>query len=297
MQNTPKAFQKYITKNDIANAWGIHCTTTGYQEVPPNALYPIQQHPINYIFKKENGRILNEYQMVYVTRGKGTFINSARKKTEINAGNIIFLSPGDWHSYYPDPTTGWEEYWVGFTGEKMNEIIQSGYFTKETPVYNIGINTKLLNCFEDINYIASSEQSGYQQYLSGVIQHMIGLVYFISKNMEYEDNPIVEKITQARYLMNKNLGKNYSPLDVAHDLGLGYTWFRRTFKKYVGISPRQYQLQLRHLKSKELLSDNRIPISEVSFELGFDNLSQFSTFFKKNEGISPSEFRKRQMGH
>lgn len=296
METIAKAFQKYITKNDVTNTWGIICTTTGYQEVPPNALYPIQQHPINYIFKKENGRILNEYQLVYITKGRGTYFNKVGEKTEITAGNIILLFPGQWHSYCPDPQTGWEEFWVGFTGENMDKLIQSEYFTKEIAVYNIGINTKLLNCFEEINRIATSEQSGYQQYLSGIIQHMIGLIYFISKNMEYEDNPIVEKINQARYLMNKNIGKNYSPLDVAHDLGLGYTWFRLTFKKYVGISPRQYQLQLKHLRSKELLSDNSLPISEISFELGFDNLSQFSTFFKKNEGISPSEFRKGQIG-
>ncbi|MEG1586558.1 MAG: AraC family transcriptional regulator [Bacteroidales bacterium] len=290
------AFQKYITKNDISNTWGITCTTTGYQEVPPNALYPLQQHPINYIFKKENGRILNEYQLVYITKGKGTFINDAAQKVEINAGSVILLSPGEWHSYYPDPTTGWKEYWVGFTGENMDQIVRSGYFNKEEPVFNIGINTKLIDCFEDINRVASFEQSGFQQYLSGIIQHMIGLIYFISKNAEYENNPIVEKINQARHLMNKNIGANYSPVEVAHDLGLGYTWFRRTFKKYVGISPRQYQLQLKHMRSKELLSDNTLSVSEISFELGFENLSQFSTFFKKNEGMSASEFRRKLIG-
>jgi AraC-like DNA-binding protein len=124
---------------------------------------------------------------------------------------------------------------------------------------------------------------------------MVGLIYFVCRNQEFDDSPIAGKIAQARQLMQDNIGRTYSPSDVARELGFGYTWFRRAFKHYVGISPHQYQLQLLHLRAKELLTDFRTSISEISFELGFDNLSQFSTFFRKNEGISPSEYRK-QMG-
>ena len=295
MNTSAKAFQKYITQNDVKNAWGINCTTTGFQKVPPNALYPLQQHPHGYIFKKEIGRVLNEYQIVYITRGKGTFVDSAHQSYPIKAGTIIFIAPGEWHSYYPDAATGWDEHWVGFTGERMEEIMASGYFSRGTSLFNIGINTRLMSCFEDINLIANDERSGFQQYLSGLIQHMIGLIYFVSKNMEFDNSPIADKIAQARVLMRQNIGRSYSPVDVARDLGFGYTWFRRAFKHYVGISPHQYQLQLLHLRSKELLTDFRTSISDISYELGFDNLSQFSTFFRKNEGISPTEYR-RQMG-
>jgi AraC-like DNA-binding protein len=290
-----KAFQKYITQNDVTNAWGINCTTTGFQKVPPNALYPLQQHPRGYIFKKEIGRVLNEYQLIYITRGKGTFVDSTHEPVSVKAGAIIFIVPGEWHSYYPDPSTGWDEYWVGFTGTQMADIMASGFFPQHTSVNNIGINTRLISCFEDVNMIATDERSGFQQYLSGLIQHMVGLIYFVCRNQEFDDSPIAGKIAQARQLMQDNIGRTYSPSDVARELGFGYTWFRRAFKHYVGISPHQYQLQLLHLRAKELLTDFRTSISEISFELGFDNLSQFSTFFRKNEGISPSEYRK-QMG-
>ena len=60
-----------------------------------------------------------------------------------------------------------------------------------------------------------------------------------------------------------------------------------------GVSPLQYQLQLRYLRAKELLSETSMNISEIAYTLHFETISQFSTFFTKKEGMSPSQFRKR----
>jgi AraC-like DNA-binding protein len=64
------------------------------------------------------------------------------------------------------------------------------------------------------------------------------------------------------------------------------------FKKYEGISPAQYLIQLRIIKIKELLTSSDLSISEIAYQIGLESKSQLSTFFKKYEGISPSEFRK-----
>ena len=83
------------------------------------------------------------------------------------------------------------------------------------------------------------------------------------------------------------------PEEIASRLGLGYSWFRRMFKEYTGVSPAQYQLQQKLLKAKELLTSSSMNISEIAYSLKFENAGQFSTFFKKKEGVTPSEFRER----
>lgn len=287
-----KNYQKYLTTNDLCESWGVICTTVGFQEVQPHGRYPVQQHPSEYIFTKEKGRILSEYQLLYITEGKGFFIRNDGKKIDVCAGCVIMLTPGVWHSYYPDPEVGWKEYWVGFTGRNMDLILASEFFSKDQPVHRFGLHTKFMDYFEEIIKISEKERSGFQQYMSGILMHMLGCLYYRSKNAEYADNPLVDKINKARSLMQERLSDNISPKDVADNLGIGYTWFRRTFKEYVGISPGQYQLQLKHLKAKELLMNDKLPISEISFELGFESISQFSNFFKKHSGISASEYRK-----
>ena len=80
---------------------------------------------------------------------------------------------------------------------------------------------------------------------------------------------------------------------IARELGVSYSWFRKTFKEYTGISPAQYQLQQRLLKAKEMLTGTDINISDIAYALKFVNTGQFSTFFKHNECVTPSDFRKR----
>ncbi|MBP9576760.1 MAG: helix-turn-helix domain-containing protein, partial [Parabacteroides sp.] len=47
------------------------------------------------------------------------------------------------------------------------------------------------------------------------------------------------------------------------------------------------------LRAKELLTSTPLTISEIAYSLHFENAGQFSTFFKKKEGVTPSEFRDR----
>ena len=64
---------KYLRVNARDEEWGIVITTVGYQYVSPNHAYPLSKHPDNYNFKNEGKRTLNEYQLVYITRGEGYF--------------------------------------------------------------------------------------------------------------------------------------------------------------------------------------------------------------------------------
>ncbi|MBP8848267.1 MAG: AraC family transcriptional regulator, partial [Parabacteroides sp.] len=62
---------RYLTISAIDEEWGIVVTTVGYQFIPPKGNYPLSKHPDNYNFKPQTGRILNEYQLVYITKGSG----------------------------------------------------------------------------------------------------------------------------------------------------------------------------------------------------------------------------------
>ena len=106
---------KYLMSNDQDMLWGMVVTTAGHQNIPPQAEYPSRNHPTRYLFSTEKGRVLNEYQLVYITRGRGQFASTRQKECEIREGDMFLLFPGEWHNYRPDPHTGWHESWVGFS--------------------------------------------------------------------------------------------------------------------------------------------------------------------------------------
>lgn len=284
---------KYLTISGTDEDWGIVVTTIGYQSIAPKAHYPLSQHPDNYNFKPQTGRILNEYQLVYITKGSGYFSSQSCKKQKINAGTMFLLFPGEWHSYYPDQETGWYEYWVGFRGVHIDKRVEKRFFTREEPLLDIGLSATIVELYQDILKFASEEKSGYQQMISSIVLHILGTVYYKRKNNAFTNTFVVNKINEARILMKSSIENPVSPEEIATQLGLGYSWFRRMFKEYTGVSPNQYQLQQKLLKSKELLTSSSLNISEIAYRLGFENAGQFSTFFKKKEGVTPSDFRDR----
>ena len=206
---------------------------------------------------------------------------------------MILLSPGEWHSDYPDKQTGWGEYWGGFRGVHSDKRVEKRFFNKEEPLHSIGISATIVGLYQDILRFASQEKAGYQPMISSIVLHILGSVSYKERNNSFTDSYAVEKINEARILMKNMVEKSPSPEQVAAEIGVGYSWFRRMFKEYTGTSPAQYQLQQKLLRAKELLTTSGKSISEIAFVLNFENPGQFSTFFRKKEGVTPSEFRER----
>ena len=294
MQTDKKNKLFYLSIGGNDEDWGIVVTTVGSQTILPRAHYPQGQHPNNYLFTPDEGRVLNEYQLVYITNGSGWFSSQHSKtKQKVTAGTMILIFPGVWHSYAPDFSTGWDEYWVGFRGIHIDNRVNKGFFSPKDPLHTIGINSSIVGVYEDIIQIAQQEKAGYQQMISSIVLSILGTVYYKSKNEQYTDNIIVDKINQARSIIKNNTESILSQEDIAKQLGLGYSWYRRMFKEYTGVSPVQYYHQQKLMKAKEMLTTTKKNISEIAYSLYFENVGQFSTFFKKKEGITPSEFRNR----
>jgi AraC-like DNA-binding protein len=284
----------YLTIGGNDEDWGIVVTTVGNQTIPANTVYPPRQHPESYFFAPEKGRVLNEYQLIYITQGEGWFTSqSSKKRQKVNAGTMIMLFPDEWHSYKPDNETGWCEYWTGFRGQHIDNRVMKGFFTKSEPVFNIGLSTKIVDFYEDIIRIAQEEKAGCQQMISSIVLSILGCVYYKNKNLQYTDSHIVDRINKAKDLIKSNIESAMSQEDIAKKIGVGYSWYRRMFKEYTGVSPAQYQLQQKLIRAKEILTTTNKTVSEIAFSLHFENVCQFSTFFKKKEGITPSEFRRR----
>lgn len=80
------------------------------------------------------------------------------------------------------------------------------------------------------------------------------------------------------------------------DLGVKYhmhpTYISNQFKKLFNISPIQFQKEIRVSKAKKLLMTESISVSEIAERLGYEDIDDFTRFFKNREGVSPLNFRK-----
>lgn len=74
--------------------------------------------------------------------------------------------------------------------------------------------------------------------ISSIVLHILGTVYYKRRNNSFTNTYVVDKINEARILMKEQVENPLTPEEIASRLGLGYSWFRRMFKEYTGVSPR-----------------------------------------------------------
>ena len=199
---------KYLVRSPRDIDWGITVDTVGSEPIPPNyPVYPPRTgHPDAFYFTPSRGRVLDSYQLLYITHGKGYFYTSPDTFIEIKEGDILILQPHVWHSYFPDKKTGWQEYWIGFQGINMDSRFQNNFFAKDQIVYHIGVQDSIVKLYEQAIQVAMEEKAACQQYLAGIANLILGMTMYYSQNYEF-DNKATEQISKAKVFIRENLLK------------------------------------------------------------------------------------------
>lgn len=281
---------KYLPSNENSMQWGTAISGIGYQHIDAESKYPIKGHPIGYTFNPDRGRTLDEYAIVYITKGQGTFTSVNTGDKELLQGDAFFIYPGHWHSYYPSKETGWDEYWITFRGGYFENLLNI-LTNRNQPIFHIGMNELIVKLFQEMQDCAQAQQIGFQQVLSGITLHILGLMYSISKNQIFEAKEI-QKIQEACVIMRESIYNKLTPEDIACTLNMGYSSFRKLFKQYTGLAPHQYMLQIKLEKIKDLLGNTDLSIQDIASDLNFESADYFSFFFRSKAGISPLMYRK-----
>lgn len=285
---------KYLFANESGSQWRIITKTVGQQNVEPGSSYPIGEHPEDYLFSPEKGRVLGEPQILYIIKGSGWFVSAHQPKRRIEAGDAIILYPREWHSYAPDPSTGWTEAWIGFTGDNAERLLCDFFPDKSNPIHKVGVYDTLCAAYDWAYEVAEQQLPAYQQQLAGYVTLIVCTIYARSKQLPYMDSPEANSINLAQKYMRQHLSENLCMEDVAVEAGMSYSKFRKAFKDYTGFAPAQYFLRLKMERAKDYLFSTDLSCKEISYRLGFDSASYFNKMFRLHQGITPMEFRKLQ---
>ena len=283
---------KYLVVNALDKEWGLFVNSVGYQHIEKGAAYPPANHPMRYLFSTERGRVLDEYQLLYITRGKGYFRSAHCPECAVDEGRMFLLFPGEWHSYHPDPTTGWDEYWIGFNGINMTAREDAGFFTKEHPLYHIGLQEMLVKMYLQAIDVARRQDSGFQQLLASIVNYLIGYAYLTDKQASFGERKWVTQINKAKLLMSENISSDISFEQLAGNLNMSYSSFRKLFKQYTGFSPNQYFIEIKMQKIKEMLTNTEWDVMEIAYRMGFSDPNYFCTLFKRKTGFTPANYRR-----
>ena len=206
---------KYLLTQDSDSRWGLTINTIGIQDIAAGSVYPVGDHPEDYQFSPQKGRVLREAQIVYITKGGGWFESVHQPRTKLRAGDAVVLYPYEWHSYAPDPETGWSEAWIGFAGEVAGTLLRKFFPDKSSPIYHVGLCDTLFSAYEQAYDAAEKMLPAYQQQLIGYVGLIITTVYSRSLQLPYLDNPDMTYVNLAIKYMRQHFNSSICMEDVA----------------------------------------------------------------------------------
>ena len=285
---------RYRPTEPDAEKWGIYVADCGFADIPPGSGYPrrLDHHPSEYGFSWKEGRTLGEYQLVYISEGRGVFESEPTGCVQIEAGHVFLLFPCIWHRFRPIRTVGWTENWIGFNGEVAGRVMRE-FFSPEKAVIRVGYDQELLHQIRSVSGLMEVAAVGYQQIVGSRTLEVLAHVH--SHAMVYRpiDREVARKVEQARRYLVQHYSETIDTEALAHRLGLSLSRFRAVFKEHTGVAPNQYQIDVRMNLARHWLSESPHTVTEIAEMLGFSSVYYFSRLFKKKEGCPPSAYRKK----
>ncbi|CAN7752435.1 AraC family transcriptional regulator [Paenibacillus sp. LjRoot153] len=122
-----------------------------------------------------------------------------------------------------------------------------------------------------------------------------GIVAQITTYIREQDNKNNKTVEKVIAYINTHYQTDLSIEMIAMGVGFNSSYLSRIFKQNTGQTILEYLTLKRMEKSKELLMDITMNLNEISMAVGYNNVNSYIRFFKKIEGITPGDYRKRRV--
>lgn len=281
-----------------------------YQDLP----FPIDSHIHYYIEDLPHFIVPWHYhpaiEIMYITRGIGTrFVGDCIEQYE--EGDVCMIGPNLPHEWRND-----DAYFDKESGLRATCICL--FFKREIFDPNF-IRLPEMNNIRDLiersrrglKFTGNSKLEITRFIRSSVndvgvrkVTNLLALLELMATSTEYEllasvgftnsvNSEDFERFNKVYKFLVKNFATSIRLEEVSTLVGLTPTAFCRYFKERTKKTFVEYLNEMRIGYSKKLLLENKMKISTISGEVGFPNLSNFISQFKKVTGMSPSQFQKQ----
>jgi AraC-like DNA-binding protein/ligand-binding sensor protein len=192
-------------------------------------------------------------------------------------------------------------------GDRLLGFLQTGQVFRKTPtrpqfertlrlVNEWGVRVdpaKLEQAYFNTRVVPNRQHEAVVKLLSIFAQHLSMLSNQVVLQQDNAEPPV---ITRAKEFIQEHQTENLRLGHVAKAVNTSTFYFCKMFKKVTGINFTDYLSRVRIEKSKNLLLNPNLRVSEIAFEVGFQSLTHFNRVFKKILGQSPTEYRAQLLG-
>ncbi|OJU78749.1 MAG: hypothetical protein BGO09_11275 [Bacteroidetes bacterium 47-18] len=242
------------------------------------------------------------YSVLYCKDGSGT-VHVDKEVIALREEMIVCISPQSVCSYAIDPgAAGWMIFFSeAFFSLRYNDNVLHHFSCLRSSVVCKHLLTgEAVAKWSFIMDVMSEEYNARNTDARNVLRSYLNILlselnryHPVARPAEYTGSDKEQKVMAFEKLLDSNFHKEKLPSYYAGCLHISVNYLNRICNERRGMSSGDLIRKRVVLEAERLLHYTARNISEIAFELGFDSISYFTTFFKKYTGLSPEAFRKQ----
>jgi AraC-like DNA-binding protein/mannose-6-phosphate isomerase-like protein (cupin superfamily) len=139
----------------------------------------------------------------------------------------------------------------------------------------------------------AEKRRGYKFMAVARLMELIGYLSRCYSQLELEETRPVAQISELLGYMEQHYDDPLTVADLAQVACMSQTTLMRTFGRIMGRSPIDHLIRLRISKAKELLRTTGASVTDIAFQVGFNDSNYFSRQFRQVNATSPREYRRQ----
>lgn len=228
----------------------------------------------------------DSFLMMYILKGT-CFVTVGSHTMQAMAGQLILLDCYAPHAYGTD--SGFEALWIHFDGPMARSFYETIVSEKGSllyPAHPDAIHRSLYDIYDTFRSRAPIAEDQISGTITNILTDLLS-----SENTQQVSGQTQIAISEAISHINKYFYKSITLQELADIAALSPYYFSRVFARETGMTPHKYLISTRMANAKFLLKTSLMSVKEVAFHSGFSDESGFCTAFKKQEGMTPKEYR------
>lgn len=209
-------------------------------------------------------------------------------------GDMLILFPNTVHSYLSKENT--KGIMIIFSSELAGEFnYKLTHYSCPVPLlYRNQVHRDIPYCMESI--LNTDVQPGNHSLIRGYLLILLSRVFSDLELCPLQQEEDFDLIHRILLYVTENFKEKISLEKVSKELGVSRFYLSRTFSKKVGCGLGKYINSLRIGFAQHLLENQKLSISEIAFECGFDSLRTFNRVFREHLNQTPREYREQLKG-
>ena len=274
VENSRRTIQ---TPSSIARSAFFYVQETGYYKLK-------ESH-------KAYRKHLDSFLIVLVLSGSGTLMYYD-KIYELNAGSCFFIDCKLSYSHQSSHSDPWELMWVHFHGATSTEYYRF-FSSMSSPAWIPGAFQQLKDKLTSLLDVNTHTDLRAEISSSRLIIDILSIILEDVTSIREKQTPAHQKMVEVRSYLDEHYTKKFSLDELSEHFFISKYHLSREFKNYFGITPNHYVIAKRITMAKKLLRFSNLTIEEIASQCGFYDASYLNKQFRKSEGISTSDFKKK----